>query len=65
MKWKNLTENKCPKCEKYLMWDELGNLYCITMGCKFLISQSKFRAIVNNQITEDLKENDEEEDIYE
>lgn len=61
MKWYNLKQNKCPKCDAYLHWDEAGNLYCVTFDCKFLISQMRFRAIVSNQITEDLNEREYDE----
>lgn len=45
------------------MWDEAGNLYC---SCKFLISQKRFREIVENQVSQQLEEdriNAEADDI--
>lgn len=62
MKWTNLKSNKCPACNKFLRWDEAGNLYC-QLPCTFLVSQAKFRAIVSSQINKSLSDEELEEKL--
>lgn len=50
--WKNLTQNRCPKCSNDLNWNEKGDLYC---ACGFQISQFKFKHIVADLVDEELK----------
>jgi len=52
MKWLNLKQNKCPKCDKSLYGagvEDTGSM--IIHPCGFKISYIRFSSIVNSQIT--------------
>ena len=56
MKWQNLKQNKCPKCNKTFgtaaFSQQLGFIIC---SCGFKISNKRFSEIVNSQVTSDLE----------
>lgn len=61
MKWQNLKQNKCPKCERDI-WrglevsDIIGTFdRMMRHSCGFQIRESKYRQIVNSQITAELE----------
>lgn len=51
MKWNNLKNNKCPKCNSVLTTSQLldKQFYCsASPSCNFRISNEKFEKIVND-----------------
>jgi hypothetical protein len=68
MKWSNLKQNKCPKCDKDFMigLKQEGRSLCTIFihPCGFKIRELRWSQIVNNQITQDLEDkwNKEEEE---
>ena len=47
MNWKNLKNNKCPKCSSPLK--DIGHYYaCSLNGCIFSINKPKFEQLVND-----------------
>lgn len=47
MLWFNLKLNKCPKCSSELSWDKIDNTVRCNPDCSFLISQARFKEIVD------------------
>jgi len=47
MKWSNLKQNKCPKCNKVFQVFTGVQIKC---PCGFVISVAKFEQIVNDQV---------------
>lgn len=65
MKWKNLKQNKCPKCDKAFGLPAFalkGYIQC-SKGCGFIIREKRYSEIVNSQINAALEQkwDDEEE----
>lgn len=59
MTWKNLKENKCPKCDGdfgYLAFSEPSYINCPKKGCGFRISHKRYTEIVNSQVNQDLQD---------
>ena len=47
MKWKNLLENKCPKCSSLLEEDKKTSFHVCSNECGFSINDKKFAGLVN------------------
>jgi len=45
MNWKNLKDNKCPKCNIYLV-ERNGIFKCVSLTCDFFIGKEKFEGLV-------------------
>lgn len=45
MNWKNLLENRCPKCRKYLEWYPNEEMMMCTLRCGFMIEKGKMERI--------------------
>ena len=61
MNWKNLKQNKCPKCSKVfgvLSIQTSGMIICGNSlpQCNFIISEKRFREIVSSMITQEIEE---------
>ena len=57
MKWSNLKQNKCPKCDKafnYSAFKNPGYVVC-TPECGFAIRERRYSEIVTSQINADLE----------
>ncbi len=56
LKWRNLKENKCPKCDEDLapVYDESTDMF--VSKCGFKITQTKFLSITRNMITQELED---------
>ncbi len=62
MKWKNLKNNKCPKCFGDLWKNEIEGIYECPECNEFIIGIIRFDEIVGSQIEDgDSKEGDENE----
>ena len=48
MNWKNLKQNKCPKCSKELFVRSTGMISCDNPKCDFKIKPAKMNEIVNS-----------------
>lgn len=63
MKWSNLKNNKCPKCNKD--WLRMGNAifaeHFITCKCGFKISEKRMTEIVSDKVNQEILENMEQE----
>lgn len=62
MKWSNLKQNKCPKCDKSIYGagvKDTGQM--IIHPCGFYISYKRFSKIVNTQINQDIEDKLDEE----
>ncbi len=51
MRWFNLKNNKCPKCNKDLEFQKGSDLiFCSSSSCEFQISKEKLSRIVSDMI---------------
>lgn len=59
MKWFNLKQNNCPKCNRTFGYRAVvtkkGFIVCDTPKCEFVISEKRYSEIVNSQINADLE----------
>lgn len=55
MNWKNLTENKCPKCSAYLKHSALSLVISCSL-CDFMISNKRYNEIVNDMYRPKIRE---------
>lgn len=73
MNWRNLKENKCPKCEKDItkglevIENPMYKTKMLKHNCGFMIRENVYTKIVNSQITQELEEklDQEEQGHYE
>jgi len=56
MKWYNLKQNKCPKCDKPIASYHFYPGEIVKYPCGFTIRVKKWSEIVNSQITKDLED---------
>lgn len=61
MKWQNLKENKCPKCDKDLAEAFNPVTKMFECSCGFKIREAKFNQIVSGIINKDLSKKLDEE----
>jgi hypothetical protein len=61
MKWFNLKENKCPKCNKDWSQDLVVHDKMLQHLCGFKISEKKYREIVTSMVNKDIEWNEEDE----
>lgn len=48
MQWKNLKNNKCPKCNDRLSAESRGKIFCQNIDCGFMITKDRFDHLVND-----------------
>lgn len=53
MKWHNLKNTRCPKCNANLS-TKGEQVVCNTLNCRFVISHDRMQEIVANMVSEDL-----------
>lgn len=56
MKWINLKQNKCPKCDKDFSYSSFQQKGLITCSCGFAIREVRYSQIVNSQVTQDIED---------
>lgn len=69
MKWSNLKNGKCPKCNNFLAKNEF--LFICSKLCNFKISENKYEEIIENLLDKKLraqrfmnfKKNEEEDNL--
>lgn len=61
MKWKNLKENKCPKCDKGIAGYHFFPGEIMKHPCGFTIRVKRWSEIVNSQVNEALERKLDEE----
>ena len=54
MNWKNLKQNKCPKCSKELFVRSTGMISCDNPKCDFKIKPAKMNEIVNSMVSAEM-----------
>lgn len=66
LKWDNLKINKCPQCNKDFMKGVTLSFdhQMMAHNCGFQIGQRRYKEIVNNMVTQSLKENEQTKREY-
>lgn len=55
LNWWNLKKNRCPQCGKDWAFDLTAVDGILAHGCGFKIRESRYKEIVNNQVSADLE----------
>lgn len=61
MNWKNLKDNKCPKCNKDWAFDLTVVDGLLAHGCGFKIRESRYKEIVTSMTNEEIEAIEEKE----
>lgn len=54
MNWKNLSKNRCPKCNKLLDFKSDKEMMMCTISCGFMISVKRMAEIVSESTSREL-----------
>ena len=56
MKWSNLKQNKCPKCDKAFGFPAFQKNGFIQCDCGFIIREKRYSEIVSSQINQNIED---------